>query len=159
MKLLSRPLFTVLFLFFSGMTLLAQGVTTSSMNGQVTDVNGEPLIGANVVAIHVPSGSMYGNSTNVNGLYRIPYMKVGGPYRVTVSYTGFEEVTKEDVYLSLGQSYQFNVVLTETAIEIEGVEVVARRSDIFDSSRTGQTMVIEEAVYVNTPTISRDMKD
>lgn len=149
---------TAALLLLSG-ALLAQGVTTSSMNGQITDESGEPLIGANVVAIHVPTGTMYGNSTNVNGIYRIPYMMVGGPYRITVSYTGFEDRVEENIYLTLGQSYKFDAVLAETAIEIQGVEVVATRTDIFDGNRTGQETVIEERVINNTPTLTRALQD
>ena len=35
----------------------AQGTTTGSIEGQITDVNGEPLPGANVIAVHMPTGS------------------------------------------------------------------------------------------------------
>ena len=38
------------------LTVLAQ-VTTSSLNGRIIDENGEPLYGAVVTAVHVPSGS------------------------------------------------------------------------------------------------------
>ncbi|NNJ41687.1 MAG: carboxypeptidase regulatory-like domain-containing protein, partial [Eudoraea sp.] len=38
----------------------SQGVTTSAISGQITDDNGEPLGGASVVAVHVPTGSVYG---------------------------------------------------------------------------------------------------
>ena len=59
-------------------TLFAQGVTTSSMSGIVTDVQGNPLIGANVVAVHNPSGTRYGASTRDNGQFNIPNMRIGG---------------------------------------------------------------------------------
>ena len=38
----------------------SQGVTTAAMNGLVVDQQGEPLPGANVVALHVESGTVYG---------------------------------------------------------------------------------------------------
>jgi hypothetical protein len=59
--------------------LMAQGVTTSSLSGSVTDEAGEPLIGANIVAIHVPSGTSYGTSTDIDGAFNIANMRVGGP--------------------------------------------------------------------------------
>ena len=56
----------------------SQGVTTSAISGQVTDENGEPLGGATVVAVHVPTGSTYGAATDFDGYYRISGMRAGG---------------------------------------------------------------------------------
>ena len=59
--------------------IFAQGVTTASMNGIVQDADGNPLPGANVIAVHVPSGTQYGVSTRDNGLFNLPNVRVGGP--------------------------------------------------------------------------------
>ena len=59
-------------------------VTTSGMNGQVTDGK-EPLIGATVHAVHVPSGTSYMATTNEKGRFAIQGMRTGGPYKVTIS--------------------------------------------------------------------------
>ncbi|HQI43773.1 MAG TPA: carboxypeptidase-like regulatory domain-containing protein, partial [Dysgonamonadaceae bacterium] len=53
-------------------------VTTSSMSGRVTDKEG-PVIGATVVATHVPSGTTYGTVTNTEGRFSLNGMRVGGP--------------------------------------------------------------------------------
>jgi len=140
-------------------TAVAQGVTTASMNGEITDQNGQPLIGANVLATHVPSGTTYGNAADANGFFRLPNLRVGGPYRVRVTYTGYEEAVEEGVYLSLGQTYQLNVEMRETAMELEGVEVVALRNDIFDGNRDGQKTVVDEETINNIPTITRSIGD
>ncbi len=87
----------------------AQGVTTSSINGQVTEANGEPLPGANVVAVHTPSGTTYGVATDFDGYYRISNMRTGGPYTITISYVGYQDYKNEQVYLSLGESKKINV--------------------------------------------------
>ena len=48
-------------------TAIAFGqVTTSGMNGKVTGSNGESLPGATVVAVHTPSGSRYGTTTDID---------------------------------------------------------------------------------------------
>jgi len=137
--------------------VLAQGVTSSSMNGRVVDNNGEALIGANVLAVHTPSGTTYGVAANEEGYYRIPNMRVGGPYKVTVTYTGYEELIRENIYLSLGQAYQFNVELQETAYELGAIEVVG--NDIFDGNADGQKTTVDERLISDVPTISRDISD
>ncbi|MGH7542257.1 MAG: hypothetical protein ACRELC_14785, partial [Gemmatimonadota bacterium] len=40
-------------------SLAAQGVTTAGIRGFVSSDQGEPLVGANIVATHVPSGTSY----------------------------------------------------------------------------------------------------
>src|SRR5687767_5357042 len=66
----------------------AQGVTTGLLNGVVTDANNQPIAGAAVVAVHVPSGTSYEAKTRTDGKFSIPGMRVGGPYSVTVTYGG-----------------------------------------------------------------------
>lgn len=79
MKLKSLlQIFTFVVVFLTGQLVMAQGVTTSSMSGTVTDQQAQPLVGANVVATHQPSGTVYGGATDANGNYRIPGMRVGG---------------------------------------------------------------------------------
>ena len=134
-----------------------QGSTTSSLNGRIIDDNGEALIGANVVAIHNPTGSLYGNSTNLDGYYRISNMRVGGPYTITVSYTGYEDFVKENVYLQLGKAYRFNTDLRETAVELSGVEVVA--SLAYPGEGTGASTQISEEQIELMPTLNRNLND
>lgn len=151
--------FLLVLLLFAGFTAFGQGVTTASINGKVVDDKGEPLIGSNITVIHVPSGTMYGNSTDMDGYYRIPAMKVGGPYSVTISYTGFTDFVKNDVYLRLGQSMKISPVLSEQAIELNAVVVKANRNDVFDGNRTGAETVITQEQINAMPTLSRAIGD
>ena len=51
----------------SSSALPAQGVTTGSINGKVTNQEGAPLAGARVTAVHGPSGTTYWGSTRADG--------------------------------------------------------------------------------------------
>ncbi len=139
--------------------VFAQGVTTSSMDGTVRDANGEPLIGANIVAVHQPTGTTYGNATNLDGIYRISYMKIGGPYKITITYTGYEEFVRDNVYLDLGQTFKLNTTLRETAIALEGVTVTASVNSIIDGERDGQSTTVNEDLINTVPTLSRSIAD
>lgn len=135
----------------------SQGVTTSSLSGTVTDSGGEILIGANIMAIHTPSGTLYGTSTDIDGNYRIANMRVGGPYKVTISYTGYGDYVQDDLYLRLGEAQRRNIVLEEQAIELSGVEVIASASSTGQSSGTSTQITAEDLDAL--PTLDRDLND
>ncbi|MCB0665436.1 MAG: carboxypeptidase regulatory-like domain-containing protein, partial [Saprospiraceae bacterium] len=137
--------------------LFAQGVTTSSLSGTVTDASGEPLIGANVVAIHLPSGTTYGTSTDIDGTFNIANMRVGGPYKITSSYTGYGDNVVEGIVLRLGEAQRRNIVLEEQAIELMGIQVVATRGAT-GANAGSSTQITSEDLDV-LPTLDRDLND
>ncbi|MGH7450059.1 MAG: carboxypeptidase regulatory-like domain-containing protein, partial [bacterium] len=139
--------------------VFAQGITTSAVNGTVVDNKGQGLPGANVVAVHTPSGSIFGAASRTDGRFNIPGIRVGGPYTVTVSYIGYKTQKQENVYLTLGQDLKINFVLPEEAVEIGEVQVVAERGAILSASRTGAATSISREAIATLPTISRRIED
>lgn len=137
----------------------AQGVTTSSMIGLVTDAKGEPLIGATIIATHVPSGSRYGAVTQADGRYTILGMRVGGPYRVTASYVGYQAQTVENIYLSLGAAGNANFKLAEESATTQEVTVTAARNAAISPERTGAATSVPREAINSLPTISRNFTD
>src|SRR5437773_5578634 len=88
---------------FAGTTALdAQGVTTAAIAGVVTDSSGTPLEAARVVAVHGPSGTTYAAVTRTDGRFTIPGMRVGGPYRVSVTMVGHRREVQDQIQLTLG---------------------------------------------------------
>lgn len=136
-----------------------QGVTTASINGQITDINNEPLPGANVVAVHTPSGTTYGVATDFDGYYRMSNMRVGGPYKLTITYVGYQEFLNEDIYLQLGDSKQISVKLTEDASALDEVVITAQTNSLFDSGKTGAETKISNQQVTTLPSISRGIAD
>ncbi|MEL6867027.1 MAG: carboxypeptidase regulatory-like domain-containing protein, partial [Bacteroidota bacterium] len=160
MKLILTKRFLLMALLVSLCQLtFGQGVTSSSLNGKITDDKGEALIGANILAVHTPTGTSYGNSTNIDGLFRIPNMRVGGPYTITISYTGYQDFVKDNVYLRLGQSFKLDAQLQEGAYLLDDVVVLAVRNDIFDGNRTGAETTVTSEQINTLPTLSRAIGD
>ncbi|MCF6237538.1 MAG: carboxypeptidase regulatory-like domain-containing protein, partial [Candidatus Marinimicrobia bacterium] len=149
-------------LFVSALLLtglvLGQGVTTAGVNGKITATEGNVLVGANVIAKHLPTGRTYGASTMNDGYYYIPNMKIGGPYLLTVSYIGYSEQKAEDIFLSLNVEQTQNFTLQSEAMEMGTVVVTAEQSDI-NSNRTGAKTSINAKQIATLPTISRGTKD
>lgn len=139
-------------------TVMNAQVTTSSMSGRVTDKEGA-VIGATVVATHQPSGSTYGTVTNMDGRYVLTGMRVGGPYKIEVSYIGFGTDTKSDVSLSLGENYEYSVVLKEETVSLGEVVIVGDRGAVFNSQRTGAATNFNRTAIDQTPSISRSIFD
>jgi hypothetical protein len=65
-------------------------VTTSSIAGIISDGSGNGLPGATVSAVHLPTGTQYGVSTRAEGQFTLPNLRVGGPYRIVISYVGYQ---------------------------------------------------------------------
>lgn len=151
-----KNFFTICAMLLTASFAFGQGSTTSSMLGKVTD-GSEELIGANVFAVHVPSGTTYGGSTDLDGNYRIPGMRVGGPYKITISYTGFEDATYDGVYLSLGQPYRLDATIQETSIELGTITVTAQGGPA--GGNIGSSTIIRSDDINRMPTLSRDLGD
>ncbi|MRR22210.1 TonB-dependent receptor [bacterium] len=135
-------------------------VTTSSLSGKITDSKGEALAGATVVAVHVPSGTQYATFCDNAGNYRIQNMRVGGPYKVDVSFVGYSTSTYTDIVLRLGETYVQNGQLTETTTSLQEVVVTAGiRNSILSSERSGTVTNVSGRDIVNMPSISRSITD
>lgn len=134
-------------------------ITTSTINGLVTDDSNEPLIGATVIAVHVPSGSSYGGITNTLGRFTLPGVRVGGPYRVEVSYVGYAPQNQQDIYVSLAAATTLRFSLEESAIFSEEILLVASRYSEFGDSKTGSAINISSDRINTLPTINRSLND
>jgi len=156
-KAIKHLMLVVSFLMISSVAI--SQVTTAGLNGRITASSGGSLPGATVIALHTPSGTQYGTTTDVEGFYRIPNMRIGGPYTITVSYVGYKTVTLTDVTLNLGQTFGYSTILTEETATITGVEVVSSRSDLFDGNRTGASTNFNNQTISVMPTISRSIND
>lgn len=139
--------------------LFAQGVTTSTMSGTVKDQKGGAVPGANIVATHEPSGTTYGSVSLADGRFSIPNMRVGGPYKVRISFVGYGEQVFNDIYLKLGETYVINATLAEEGTQLEEVVVSGTQDKIMNSDRNGAITSISTREIMSMPTISRSMND
>jgi len=149
-------LFTFLLIVTAG---LSAQVTTSSMSGKVTSTEGEGLVGATVVATHLPSGSQYGVVTLDNGSFYIPNMRVGGPYKVETSYVGYQGQAFDNVFLSLGQKFTLDFEIAAEGVALDEVEVLGQADPILNGEKTGAGTTISSSQIRSLPTISRSAED
>mgnify|MGYP002589093276 CR=1 FL=1 len=137
-------------------TVSAQ-VTTASLSGKVTDENKEAIIGATVQAIHVPSGTHYGAITNTEGRYTIQGMRAGGPYKVEISYIGYQSEVFSDVQLSLGETLPLNATMKESSEVLGEVTVVGKAG--VDANKTGAAMYLSSEKMAELPSLNHNVSD
>lgn len=135
-------------------TIHAQ-VTTSSMTGVVSESSGQTTSGATIKATHLPSGTVYSSSANAAGRFNLANMRVGGPYRVEVTYVGQNPLVYEDVYLQLGQPFVLNPKFGDNATTIDEVAVTGARR----SQKSGISTIVGRNQIENLPSISRSVND
>ncbi len=155
----SRWQFLLLAAFLMNVTLTFGQVTTSGISGVITDENGGTLPGATIVATHVPSGTVYGTITNIDGMFQLMGMRTGGPYTVDITYVGLNKETFTDITLSLGNAFNLNAKLTKGATQLVEVIIVGNKNSAFNTKKTGAAVNISNEAMNVIPTISRGLKD
>ena len=134
-------------------------VTSSSITGSVRGDDNKALEGATIVAVHQPSGTRYSSVSGKGGFYTILNVRVGGPYLVTVTYSGFKKYEEQDVYASLGNAANVDVVMKSDAVQLQGVVIKGAQNPIMNSKANGASVTLGKNVIGVTPTIGRTVND
>lgn len=133
-------------------------VTTASISGKITDSNGGSLPGANVVAMHLPTGTQYGTTTRTDGRFNLPNLKVGGPYSIAVTYVGYSDHKQDGITLTLGQNFKYDLVMIEDITQLAEI-VITGEDDVFGKDRTGSASSYTNEEIQRLPTITRSAQD
>lgn len=103
--------------------VFALAAQTGVICGKITDVKtSEPLIGATVAL----TGTSMGGVTDMDGNYRIENV-VPGMYSLSCSYISYQTQVVPDVKVVARQEAVVNVALTDAALQLANVVVVAQR--------------------------------
>jgi hypothetical protein len=157
----SKYLKTGFFSLFLAMAtaMFGQGVTTSGINGFVTDKNGTPIVGATVTAVNSDTGSKYTAVTRGGGTYDLVGLSSGGSYTVTASASGFTAESQKGLSLTGGGTSSENFSLNTEVVQMEAVSVQASRDPTFDPSAMDMSLNLNAAQIAQTATIRRDVQD
>lgn len=118
-----RVLVLVVVLLAVPLQALAQGETTSAIEGQVTDATSAAIPDATVTITNRDTGLHRSLKTDDQGRFNFPQLTPGS-YSVKVQAEGFDPQQNEDVFAGLGQKQSVNFTLTvaesKQTIEVTG---------------------------------------
>lgn len=159
-KQITRFLSFIVLLVAVHVTATAQ-VTSGTITGTVKDAKGAVLSGATVEAIHEPSGSKYKTVTGTSGKFNLPGLRVGGPYKLTITYVGFQVETVTDIYVQLGVPSSVEVGLRDNSTQLKEVTVAGttRKGALISKEVKGTGTNINKRLIASLPTLSRSVTD
>ena len=102
--------------------VLAQS-DTATVSGLVTDSKGAVLVGAQVRAVNVESGTRFNVLTNQNGVYVLRNLRPG-QYRLIVDNQGFQQIVLVGLVLSAQDAVGRNFIMQIGSI-IESLTITA----------------------------------
>jgi hypothetical protein len=149
---------TLLFSFLLPAVIIAQTSTSGAFAGKVVDVDGNPVLGAEVVIVHNPTGTRFSTLTRNNGQFTVPAVRVGGPYTVTVSFEGFKTEKKDGLVVKLGETKYVDFTLQLATVDA-GEVVVTASDSVINPYRTGASQNVGQDSIEDLPTISRSLSD
>ncbi len=129
--------------------------TTSSVEGTVTS-DGQPVAGATVTILHVPSGTTNNATTDANGSFSTQGLRIGGPFTATVSADGFAGTQVTDIFTVVGQPYTLPLTISPTGEEIV---VTASRLPGARTVSQGPATVLNAEQIANVASVNRDIRD
>jgi hypothetical protein len=130
-------------------------INHASVSGRVRDPQGGAVSGAHVIARHTGTNVRSETTTESDGRFRLPYLRVG-PYELTVRRDGFADA-RRSLTLTLGAAFDLEFVLaiarvaSDVTVVGTGIELETARSQIAGT--------IPQAEVENLPLNGRNFLD
>ncbi|MDO8630289.1 MAG: carboxypeptidase regulatory-like domain-containing protein, partial [Phycisphaerales bacterium] len=140
-------------------TAFGQGITTSAVSGFVTDSAGNAVSGATVTIVHEPTTTQATTVTRANGQYSVTGLRVGGPYTVSVSGSGYQSVREQNLQLSMDQAVEVNFKLASQVVTMEAFKVTDTRDTTFGAGQVGASTSFTDLEIENVATVRRSVQD
>ena len=145
-------LFLVLAMAVGAAPAFAQGGSTSTIAGTVTDTSGAVVPGADVVIKNVATNTTYTAVSGADGSFTVPAIPPG-TYTITVTLMGFKTAVLNDVTANVAQVANVKAVLTLGALE-ETV-VVSGATEIIQTQATSVASTLGTKQIASLPVVGR----
>jgi iron complex outermembrane receptor protein len=123
-----KGFFTLFALYFTCI-FAVYSQTNYELRGSISDIGGEPLIGASIQL----AGTSFGTVTDMEGNYSLSFEKPG-TYQLKLTFIGF--ITINEKLLITKPIYTRNFQLEEETSNLQEVEIVGRKEEGYKNSST-----------------------
>jgi hypothetical protein len=127
--------------------------TTGTVRGSVTAA-GAAVPNAQVVITHQPSGTVARVETDQDGNFSASGLRVGGPYSVEITASGFETATAQDISLTAGEPLRLPVELSP-----QGEDIVVTGTRGVRETSQGPISSFGREEIEGVASINRDIRD
>ncbi|MCC7007491.1 MAG: TonB-dependent receptor [Acidobacteria bacterium] len=149
----SRGLCALFVLWLNGLAGAAAQTNTGEISGLVRDATGGVVPGAIVTATHAASGTVASRTTDRDGRFFLPALRIGA-WELTVSMSGFQPRTTR-VPLEIGRTLQLEIVLAAAA-RAEDVTVTASDVPLLQTANAEISDVIGTREVLHLPISGRN---
>jgi hypothetical protein len=142
-----HSLFVMLMLLVS-MSAFADGTQLGTISGRVTDQSGAPVPGATVEITNQEKGISRSKTTDAEGKYIFPLLHPG-PYRVTITLSGFDNFVANNTIVEVGKTTNVNSKL-RLSVTSETITVLGD-VPIVDKTNASDTTTISSQLAQRLP--------
>lgn len=143
--------------FFVSIVQAQSEATTGVIEGAVLDPSGAALPGAAVSVRNTATNFEQTLTTDRQGRFRALLLPIG-PYRVTVTLSGFATLVRDGVRLAVGQTVTLNNLRLELSSVKQEVRVTAE-APVVETSQTASAVRIDEKAVQNLPNAAHNFLD
>src|SRR5262245_48982568 len=130
-------------------------VNFASLSGRVVDQTGAVVPGAHVSARQSETNIEGESTTNDEGRFRFPYLKVG-PYELTVHLDGFSDA-RRTVRLTVGSAFDVSIALTVASLDAS--VTVAAQAPVLETVRSQVAATVTQTEARSLPLNGRNFLD
>lgn len=145
----------VLMMLWANVCFVVAQEISGQIKGTVVDEKGAVVPGASVTATHVETNTSYQATTNSEGTFVLPNVRLGR-YSVAVEAPNFQRTLVQNVNVEVGGIADLNVTLQVGSIQ-EQIEIMAGEAqEIINSTNAEISTVVDERRVIDLPLDGRN---
>jgi Carboxypeptidase regulatory-like domain/TonB dependent receptor len=133
--------------------------TTSAIDGSITTEDGSPVSGATITITHVPSGTRATSVTNADGSFSANGLRIGGPFSVEISKTGYQNQTVQDIFIQVASTFKLATQLSPEGTDAGSIIITASKLKRSGQLQTGSASDFSAEQIAGVASISKDIRD